>query len=909
MVDELAQVRAQLAEAKAALREADGFLRDTLARANGAINAARTRHQLLLRETEPRVDALLAEGRPELYHAWHGAGWDAWNPATAIPTEVRVGEASLGWATPPVTVPLFAGRSVVVTTAGASAAGHARQLLRSVAVRLSLALGHLGTLHLIDPAQEGYGFPERDVLPNIAPIDSDPAKALARVIDAAYVRRDSPDGRCDVVIALDFPQRYGYGAASALNRIARLSAAGVQLIVGHDTTCNDPGRGDDLDLDSPVALAVDSHGLATHAWGSIRATVDEAPGRRLVAALAQRMPQPTSQPIGETAKVRFRDLNPVQPEQWWRDDATDLVSVPVARTPDGSTIEIRFGQTTGDIAHTHAVVGGQAGSGKSELLHTIITGVATRYRPSDVQLYLIDGQAGVSFQRYRALPHADLVSLNSPLDLARGVLLDIDTELRRRETLLTQTGTQSLPEYRNVTGQPMPRLIVIIDEYQRLFEGDRRHETAGVLQRIAALGRKVGIHLLLASQRFHATGLLNQDALFNNISTRIGLMLPPDSLGAVDEFGRGGRQLLGRCSRPGDVVVNHHGGSDGHNLTGRVAWLGTEPPADLLSGLADADPRRPEVVDGKVSPNLGNNIALSRLAELTPTVDAVQEWAEASPRDAGLGVNSWQPYDQPWPAILGRSFTARGSAVAKVDRAAEHNLAFVVSDAAALHGMMAVGLVSAALVAPHGVEVWTLHQLVGPGQPWLRALTGDLETCLAGTRVRHGESCLTVLSDATSELARRESLAPEAQGDCAPLIVAATGLDKVADFRKVEGRYGDEPSPATAQLIELARRGTFVGIHLAVGFTSVPQWQQVMPKNASRRFVHRVVSQLAEDHSRVIVDGSFASRVMPAGTDGPQRCGYHNRDTGEQTVFLPYRYDEALPGELEAVWVRRSHGP
>lgn len=908
MVSERQAVRGRLTEAQEALRGPDEFLRDRLARAQGAIAAAADRNRRATQAAQGKAPSIVADGRPERYDAWASPRWEGWESEPAPPGEIRVGEARLSSGTLlPATVPLFAGRTIVVVTESEAAAHRAHALMRALAVRVSLALGPLGTLHLLDPAQEGFGFPERDRLANAAPFAPSPSTALNAVIEAAHRRRAEPDGRVDVVVGLDFPTRFDYSAVEALNRTARLAEAGVQLIVHHDLTRDmGAGRGPGLDLTDPVVIGVDERGIARHAWGALAAIVDDAAPRRLLDELAARIPRPEAP---RSPDAQFEDLHPTSPARWWRESATDLVSVPIAPA-HGGTIDVMFGQEPGGITHTHAVVGGTTGSGKSELLHAIITGIATRYSPDDVQLYLVDGHSGVSFQRYRDLPHATLVSLNTPVDLARAVLVDLESEFRRREGILTGSGAQSLAEVRRQGAKGMPRLIVIVDEYQRFFEGDRRDDTAGVLQRIAAQGRKVGIHLLLASQRFHATGLLNQEALFNNISTRIGLKLPPDSIGSVDEFAKEGRDLLRSCTRPGDVVVNQHGGADGHNQVGRVAWLGSEPPVAILDALANASPLRPEVIDGKASPQPRDNLALGTLTTLHPTTPkAIRDWAESAPRDGGLGVNSWQPYDQPLPFVLGRTFTAHGSAVAKVDRAAEHNVALVVGEAAALHGMLVTGLVSAGLSVPAGrLEVWTLRQLPGPGEPWERALTADLESVLPRHRVRHAADAVALLDEATAELERREGLDAAAQAECATLILAATGLDRVAGFRTVEGRYGVDASPATQALLEVAKRGPFVGIHVVVGFASAPQWSQVMPPKAARQFVHRVVSQLSEEHSRLIVDDSFATKVMPAGTDGPQRCGYSNRDTLESTVFLPYRYDQVARAQLEGLTQRRTDG-
>lgn len=229
MASERQIVRTRLAEAQEAVRAPEEFLHEGLARAQGAIDAAAMRHRRATQTALREFPTILANGRPELYDAWGSSRFSVWSEHPALPGEVRVGEVPLGAAAlVPATVPLFAGRTVVVVTSTEPAARTARAMIRALAVRASLALGHLGTLHLLDPAQEGFGFTERALLRNTAPLDATPSTSLGAVIDAAYRRRETPDGRVDLVLALDFPLRFDFGAVESLNRITRLSAAGVQ---------------------------------------------------------------------------------------------------------------------------------------------------------------------------------------------------------------------------------------------------------------------------------------------------------------------------------------------------------------------------------------------------------------------------------------------------------------------------------------------------------------------------------------------------------------------------------------------------------------------------------------------------------------------------------------------------------
>lgn len=912
-MSDLSETRDEIARHQATIRTGQQTIRDALTQGAGALEAHR-HHVARQREALINAARAVCASRPDGYARWTDAAvWDTWVCQPALPAELRVGEL-VDPEGVPATLPVFGDQAIVITTRTESAAAHARQLIRSLAMRAAVALGDKVVLHLLDPHQEGFGFPERSYLSQDAPRTHDVARDLKAVIDAAYAFQQRHDGRrfsqlspearasqqVHLVLALDYPQGYGYQAVEHLNRIANLGPSGVQLIV-HDHVGVASPTGATLDLRYPIVLDVDAQGFGREPWGSLVARLDAAPPTELVSALSARMPMP--EPEAETDipdNLPWADVNSTDPATWWRGDATHEIETVIGRTVAGEPLALMLGQQPGGPPRPHVVVGGTTGSGKGVLLQTFILGLATRYSPDEVRFYLVDGQRGTTVQAFATLPHADLVTMNTPIDLARGVLTDIRAELTRRDGMLVAAGVDSSALYRKRTGRTdMPRLVVVIDEYQALFEGDRRDETAGILTTIAAQGRKVGLHLVLASQRFHATGLLNQSALFDNIETRISLKLTEDAIDALDEFDREGRELIrSHATDSGRVVVNQRGGAAGASVAGQVAMSESVLPRIVaqLAARAEAkgDRRRPVVVNGNAQPTPADSVTLAALSRVDPADHAaLKAWAESDARAGGLAVTNWQPYDHPFVFVAGRTFTVHGAAAAKVDRASEHNVMLVAGDAEVLSGMAFAGLASAGLsVAPGRLTVAVAGELPPPGS-WAGALTTGLPRLLArrGHQVsvaRTAADAVVLLDAALAELDRRAQLDPNALAELGPYLFVALGADRLPALRLVEGRYGVEPSEAGAKLLRLLKEGPFVGVHGVLGFTSRATWAQVMPDKGRRFFVHRFLQQVSEDDSRVLLDTGFGFKISPPGVPGPQRAGYHQRDAGTETVFLPY---------------------
>jgi S-DNA-T family DNA segregation ATPase FtsK/SpoIIIE len=147
----------------------------------------------------------------------------------------------------------------------------------------------------------------------------------------------------------------------------------------------------------------------------------------------------------------------------------------------------------------HALVAGTTGAGKSELLQTWVLGMALRHPPTTLALVLVDYKGGASFGPCADLPHvAGQVTDLDVVEAARA-LDGLRAELVRRERLLADRGVADVEALRRRGGDVPPRLVVVVDEFRTLTE--ELPDFVPGLVRLAAQGRSLGIHLVLATQR------------------------------------------------------------------------------------------------------------------------------------------------------------------------------------------------------------------------------------------------------------------------------------------------------------------------------------------------------------------------------------------------------------------------
>jgi len=199
-----------------------------------------------------------------------------------------------------------------------------------------------------------------------------------------------------------------------------------------------------------------------------------------------------------------------------------------------------------DIANDgpHGLVAGTTGSGKSELLRTLVTSMAYQVDPDHLNFVLIDFKGGGAFDVCADLPHVVAVVTDLDEHLAERALRCLKAELRLREERLRDAGATDLGEYLRDGGTRLPRLVVIIDEFATLAA--ELPDFLDSLVDIAQRGRSMGVHMILATQR--PSGVLD-DKVKSNTNLRIALRVQDDG-DSEDVIGTQQASKLSR-SQPG----------------------------------------------------------------------------------------------------------------------------------------------------------------------------------------------------------------------------------------------------------------------------------------------------------------------------------------------------------------------
>jgi DNA segregation ATPase FtsK/SpoIIIE, S-DNA-T family len=220
-------------------------------------------------------------------------------------------------------------------------------------------------------------------------------------------------------------------------------------------------------------------------------------------------------------------------------------AVPIGVDADGPfTVDLR-------ADGPHALIAGTTGAGKSELLQTLIASLAAANRPDAMTFVLIDYKGGSAFKDCARLPHT--VGMVSDLDghLTERALASLSAELKRREEILLRAGAKDIEDYWDVRQaepgqQPLPRLVLIIDEFASLVAELPDFVTG--LVGIAQRGRSLGVHLILATQR--PAGVVSAD-IRANTNLRIALRVTDaaESLDVIDvpDAARIAKSTPGRC--------------------------------------------------------------------------------------------------------------------------------------------------------------------------------------------------------------------------------------------------------------------------------------------------------------------------------------------------------------------------
>jgi len=197
----------------------------------------------------------------------------------------------------------------------------------------------------------------------------------------------------------------------------------------------------------------------------------------------------------------------------------------------------------------HGLVGGTTGSGKSEFLRSFVAGLAAHNSPEDLNFVLIDFKGGAAFKTCERLPHTIGTISNLDEQLADRALRALEAEMERRQRLFAAAGEgiDNLPAYLATNPpEPLPRLLLVIDEFAMLAK--EFPDVLASLVSVGAVGRTLGVHMILATQR--PAGVVNDDILANTnmrVALRVQSREDSSNVIGVPSAASIGREQMGRA--------------------------------------------------------------------------------------------------------------------------------------------------------------------------------------------------------------------------------------------------------------------------------------------------------------------------------------------------------------------------
>ncbi len=248
--------------------------------------------------------------------------------------------------------------------------------------------------------------------------------------------------------------------------------------------------------------------------------------QRIALALAPLHVAQDEDDVDLTTNVRLLDLLDIpyadqyDPGKWWKEPRFGRLRVPIGEGLDG-TVWIDLN----DAAHgPHGIIAGTTGAGKSELLQSLIVGLAVTHHPHLVNFVLVDFKGGAAFKAFEHMPHTVGMVTDLSGKLTERALVALKSELKRREHVLSHANAKKIAEYQAMRAQnpsayePLPNLFIVIDEFAELA---KEHPTfmEGLVS-VVQKGRSLGVHLILATQK--PTGTVNQN-IWSNLKFRICL--------------------------------------------------------------------------------------------------------------------------------------------------------------------------------------------------------------------------------------------------------------------------------------------------------------------------------------------------------------------------------------------------
>ncbi len=587
-------------------------------------------------------------------------------------------------------------------------------------------------------------------------------------------------------------------------------------------------------------------------------TLSEADLKRIVSEINAKCE------LKEDVVVPISDYLPAQTE-WWSFDSAKQIEVPFGM---GNDMNIKSLKITQESGQNTAVVIGIPGSGKSVFLHSLICSAAIKYSPDELRMYLIDF-SGVEFNSYALgkLPHARVIAPEAEREFGLSILNELVEEGSRRMSLCREHNVSNIVDLKRVApGIKVPRLLVIIDEFQKLFEIENdtiAKEANSKIHIIIQEFRKFGINLVLATQKLPASTFLPRDLIANRVVFKSS---PNDFDSLISSETRNGMPRL----RTGQCVYNAESG----------AAYANEMVQGFFTSKSDLDALLTRIRDFERGFNYEREpMKVFRSAEL-PVF-------ESRRRDPAHQSVSPIPYIVP-------IYVGEAIEVSDVDVSIElvkenaNNLLVIGGEADIARGILFNSMRSA--VAAHTDD--TARVVVLNGMRSDNPLNEKIKDFAAST------PCDLTIASATKDVesilkSLKEEIDRRRSDETVPqqhVYVTCLDFQSIRALDKDLSGTMPKLSAAAKDMDFIIRNGSSVGVFVLAQTDSLEALNRVSQSSLLPMFNFRVALQMSERLSDSIIDKPYANKLFVFNRPSSRFLGYIKDNSRNRLVkFKPYK--------------------
>ena len=556
-------------------------------------------------------------------------------------------------------------------------------------------------------------------------------------------------------------------------------------------------------------------------------------------------------PAEEVSLVNFL---PTQ-EDWWSRNSANMIEIPFGISEEKELASLAITQQSGQNS---AVVIGIPGSGKSVFLHSIITNAMINYSPDELELYLMDF-SGVEFNTYALnnLPHAKVIAPEAEREFGLSVLRELKEEGTRRMDLCRNNEVRDIVDLRAKCPElKIPRLLVIIDEFQKLFEIENDNiskEAMLIIQVIIKELRKFGINLILATQKLSDinSSILPRDLIAN----RVVFKCSPSDIGLI------GMNAVPQL-RTGECIYNSELGVISANKKVQAFNISQKEIDKLLKQIKTF---------GSIRSYTAKNAIIFRSDDL-PNFKMPDIIPQTLPDEVDIYFGQ--------PIAISES-----DICANLHKSSNDNILIIGGEQDVAQKIAINSTMNAMAYYTDKSAKWYFFNFMRPTDPLYSIpasyfFTGIFETIFA--------SKINEVTDALQEIKTEIDARKADENKEQQHIYLSFYAFQLGQMFKKGGRRGDDVSEAGTLLNYILNNGPLVGVFTILQVDNVPNLQQI--GDVISYFTHRIAMQMDEKDSGRIVGSDIANRLYVMNRPSSKyRCYYYNNRNRILVKFKPYK--------------------